>query len=523
MELDCSIIPVSANKKPLIKWEEFQKRKASEDEIKGWWAKNPKANVGIVTGSISNLCVVDIDEPKGFEAIKEYIPDSIQCPKASTPRGGRHLYFICPDNKIPSKARFIPGCDVRANGGIITAPPSIGANGNYYKWLAGLDLFTIAPPPIPVSLYNKLLALVFSKDHTPPRPQDTTKTTNDHNFFDYGRRDEDLFHVANTMVKGGAKFEIIEEVLERLIISWGEEVDDSWVAAKIKSALQRTEKRERNITDEVRDWVMTTTGHFLTTESHKELQLTTRNEKKAAIMALGRLVKDGVIEKYGNKHGCFRLIETELETLDYLAAPEKILALQWPFEIEKWVKIMPRNLIVIAGEVNAGKTAYLLNFSALNMLTHEIHYFSSEMGAIELRARLNKFETSLKSWNVKFWERSSAFDAVIRPNAVNIIDFLEIHDEFYKVGLLMKQIYDKLEDGVAIIALQKNPKTDFGLGGMRSIEKARLYLSLENGVIKIVKGKNWACEVNPNGISRTFKLVQGAKFLSTSEWERRPK
>ena len=77
---DCkySVIPVGKNKKSLIKWEEYQKRLPTEQEIIDWWAKFPEANVGIVTGLISGLVVIDIDDPiVGKEALKELIPDNL--------------------------------------------------------------------------------------------------------------------------------------------------------------------------------------------------------------------------------------------------------------------------------------------------------------------------------------------------------------------------------------------------------------------------------------------------------------
>jgi len=52
---------------------------------------------------------------------------------------------------------------------------------------------------------------------------------------------------------------------------------------------------------------------------------------------------------------------------------------------------------------------------------------------------------------------------------------------------------------------------------MRSIEKARLYLSISDGNLKIVKGKNWATEHNPNGMEWKFKLLQGSKFIWGNE------
>lgn len=65
MALGYSVIPVGSNKQPLIKsWKPYQTKAATEDTIYYWWEKKPDANVGIVTGAISNLTVVDIDSYK---------------------------------------------------------------------------------------------------------------------------------------------------------------------------------------------------------------------------------------------------------------------------------------------------------------------------------------------------------------------------------------------------------------------------------------------------------------------------
>ena len=63
-EMGLSVIPVASNKKPAIKsWIPYQKESASEKQIIHWWGNNPRANIGIVTGAISNLTVVDLDSP----------------------------------------------------------------------------------------------------------------------------------------------------------------------------------------------------------------------------------------------------------------------------------------------------------------------------------------------------------------------------------------------------------------------------------------------------------------------------
>jgi len=98
---------------------------------------------------------------------------------------------------------------------------------------------------------------------------------------------------------------------------------------------------------------------------------------------------------------------------------------------------------------------------------------------------------------------------------------MELHADFWQVGGLIKDIFDKLKGGIAIIALQKNPGVSYGLGGARSVEKARLYLSMDNHVLKIEKGKNWRdSAVNPNALRVKYKLVDGCKFIKTSNWDK---
>ena len=61
-----------------------------------------------------------------------------------------------------------------------------------------------------------------------------------------------------------------------------------------------------------------------------------------------------------------------------------------------------------------------------------------------------------------------------------------------------------------------------GLGGARSIEKARLYLALEPGKCTIRKAKIFLQkDRNPNGLSIAFKIVVGARFVTDAAGWRR--
>jgi hypothetical protein len=61
-----SIIPIRPeDKRPLVRWENYQHRRADEAEVRGWFQAWPDAGIGIVTGTISGLVVLDIDVRHG--------------------------------------------------------------------------------------------------------------------------------------------------------------------------------------------------------------------------------------------------------------------------------------------------------------------------------------------------------------------------------------------------------------------------------------------------------------------------
>ena len=271
-----------------------------------------------------------------------------------------------------------------------------------------------------------------------------------------------------------------------------------------------------NISKAVEEFALATSGWFLGRDLYQPLKLANPNDHLACQQKLRRLVEKGVLEKHKTKNACYRLVEDECDELKWWEATNTTVDVKFPFNIEQYVKIFPGNIIVVAGSNNAGKTSFLLDFIRLNMAEHDIHMFNSEAGISEIRERISLIEdVDMEEWQtrLKVWERSSEFSVVIKPDAINIIDFLEVHEEFYKVGGYIKDIHDKLDKGIALIALQKNPGNDYGLGGARGLEKPRLYLSIDSGRIKIVKAKNWKTTDNPNGFVAKFRLINGNKFI----------
>jgi Bifunctional DNA primase/polymerase, N-terminal/Primase C terminal 1 (PriCT-1) len=95
--------------------------------------------VGIVTGAVSSLVVVDVDPLHGgagsLEALERAhgpLPETV---RATTGGGGVHLYFAHPGGPVPNKVGLVAGIDLRGDGGFVVAPPSVHPSGRRYVWL----------------------------------------------------------------------------------------------------------------------------------------------------------------------------------------------------------------------------------------------------------------------------------------------------------------------------------------------------------------------------------------------------
>jgi hypothetical protein len=277
------------------------------------------------------------------------------------------------------------------------------------------------------------------------------------------------------------------------------------------------------LSQQIEDFVTGTTGWFSYEEIDKELGLLQPCDKTNRRQVIKRLKDAGVIEAHSRNNKLLRYVKVAVRLVDFKTAGKKSpLAIKYPFGIERYFKTYPGNVIAIAGAADAGKTAFLLNLIKLNMGDFSIYYQTSEMGAEELRSRLEKFEgLGVEDWNFTPEERSRDFADVIRPDCINIVDYLELAGDFYMVADYLRAIHEKLSSGIAIVALQKKRGAELGRGGDFGLEKPRLYLSMDTGKLTIQKAKNWAVpHANPNGLVCEFKIVNGCTFIVTQDWHK---
>jgi len=158
------IFPVARNweKKPLVKWKPYQDCPPTREEVKRWWIEWPDANIGLATGHLSELMVVDTDSQEATRAFVENYPEAEKTLQASTGRdGARHFYFVFEPGITNDAGKVLgPGIDIRGEGGFVVIPPSVHANGRRYEWINRNN-----PIALPPKLREKLLSR--SKDGKP--------------------------------------------------------------------------------------------------------------------------------------------------------------------------------------------------------------------------------------------------------------------------------------------------------------------------------------------------------------------
>lgn len=65
----------TVGKHPHIQWETHMRKTATEETITGWWQRWPGGNVGVVTGSVSDVVVLDVDPRSNGDASLQALED----------------------------------------------------------------------------------------------------------------------------------------------------------------------------------------------------------------------------------------------------------------------------------------------------------------------------------------------------------------------------------------------------------------------------------------------------------------
>jgi hypothetical protein len=251
-----SIIPIKGrtgideadSKKPILAWKEYQDRLPRLDEVEFWFSHS-KHNMAMVTGPISKVLVLDIDNKRnGLDSLKgKFIPSTWE---DSSPNG-KHFYFQWTPtlkDKVTNDSDLLPGVDIRGEGGYVITAPSIGYSGTPYRWVKHPKNTLLAYPP--AWLISLLKTRGAAKELVSGNPHgwiaDTLKG------LERGApRHKSLIKVAGRLWHDGYSPSDITEILKLHVLSCGLTLDNFQ-----KSIIEQIQKYERNIEDDKEDRVL---------------------------------------------------------------------------------------------------------------------------------------------------------------------------------------------------------------------------------------------------------------------------
>lgn len=199
MRAGCSVIPIRADgtKKPLIKWEPYQSRRASEAEIRQWFT-GTEYGIGIVCGAISGgLELAELEgratTGESFDKIQEAADVEFdnwdkwvlghRTYAEHTPSGGIHLLYRIGDGVVPGNTKIANNAaneclaETRGEGGyVIVAPTGGKVHSTGEDWRAINGCLPAGIATIPFSLRNELHGVLKKAlDERPAPPPRTPK------------------------------------------------------------------------------------------------------------------------------------------------------------------------------------------------------------------------------------------------------------------------------------------------------------------------------------------------------------
>ena len=221
-----SVLPLMPkSKKPAINsWKEYQRRYATDEELNKWFGNGSKNNIGIVTGAISGIVVLDLDNEEAIRFADEHHIE--KTPYVRTPRG-YHLYLRHKNGVRNSQLE--QEIDIKGEGGYVVAPPSISAEGIEYVWFEELERKPLAE--LPKILLTKV-------DHEKKALRDLYRGVNE------GERNDSLAKIIGSLVSDGLSQSECLEFAHKWNSSNSPPLTDKEVEKTVESIFSRHQRKE---------------------------------------------------------------------------------------------------------------------------------------------------------------------------------------------------------------------------------------------------------------------------------------
>ncbi len=204
-------------------------------------------------------------------------------------------------------------------------------------------------------------------------------------------------------------------------------------------------------------------------------------ESSTLYVTFGRLCKERILKSLGR--GLYRKVKKVEPVRWHLADEGKFFELAYPqsrddnteFGFEEYINLSPGDVIVVGGVSNYGKSALVLNIMGENVNKYDFLLMGNEYATLGGRPS-PKFKRRMMRMNWVDWLDGDGepkftllpiranFEDYIEPDKVNIIDWINLTTEFYRIGQIIEDIKAGLGDGLAIIVLQKEEEAEMARG-----------------------------------------------------------
>jgi len=189
----------------------FKDATTDENKIRAWWETWPSANIGLATGKVSGVVVLDVDAKNGgienLDLLQEKYGPLPGTLISQTGGGGLHYYFRYPEGGLKCSAgKLAVGIDIRGDGGYVVAPPSNHISGHEYVWQDD------EPGEIEIAAMPQWIIDGLKKPAEPTAQNLNPEFENDGSITE-GKRNSTLFSIAGTLRGRGLGQEAIEAAL----------------------------------------------------------------------------------------------------------------------------------------------------------------------------------------------------------------------------------------------------------------------------------------------------------------------
>lgn len=191
-----SLCPVrtDGSKAAAVKWEPYQIRKPTTEELKQWFGNGHRHGIALIHGAVSgNAEAVDVETAEAFSELAALCADHglaellERMPLIETPKGGRHLLYRCvePVDGNTKLARFADGTvkiETRGEHGYTLAPgspPECHPSGREYQFLRRCSVPTITAEERAALLAMARATNEYAEPERTYQPRETPKERRD--------------------------------------------------------------------------------------------------------------------------------------------------------------------------------------------------------------------------------------------------------------------------------------------------------------------------------------------------------